>query len=120
MRMEQLQVDHHFLSSTNPLASADQRDAERKAIALTGTPAFSKLRAAIARRWRELAGSAPTKEAWARFETLIDECAFANVMKAVNGDPSRPRVTRIVMPPHDWFGRSQLHVIRQRPFHELD
>lgn len=61
---------------------------------------------ATARRWRELAGDAPTAAAWNRFETLLDECAFANAMKAVNGDPGRPRVVRIVMPPHAWFGLS--------------
>lgn len=102
----QLEIDDHFLSATNPLATADQRDSERHAIALMDSPAYGRLRAAAERRWRELAGSSPTEEAWNRFETLLDECAFANVVKAVNGDPNRPRVVRIVMPPHDWFGMS--------------
>jgi hypothetical protein len=101
-----LQVDDYFLSATNPLANADQRDCERKAIALMQTHAFAKLRAATERRWRELAGNEPTAEAWERFPSLMDECAFAALMKAVNGDPSRPRVTRIVMPPHEWFDMS--------------
>lgn len=105
MRTE-LEVDDHFLSATNPLATADQRDLESRALALMAVPEFSKLRAAAARRWRELAGASPTEEAWGRFEEMIDECAFAALMKALNGDPSRPRVVRIVMPPHDWFGMS--------------
>lgn len=101
-----LEVDEYFLSASNPLATADQRDVERRAVALMKSPAFFKARAATERRWRELAGSAPSEEAQARFQTLIDECAFANLVKAVNGDPNHPRIVRIVMPPHDWFGMS--------------
>lgn len=105
MRKPELEIDDYFLSATNPLATADQRDCERRAIALMDSAAFPRLRLAIERRWRELAGKV-TEEAENRFQTLLDECAFANVLKAVNGDPSRPRVVRIVMPPHDWFGMS--------------
>ena len=70
------------------------------------SPAYRQGRAATERRWRELAGSSPTEEGWNRFQTLIDECAFANLLKALNGDPSHPRVVRLIMPPHDWFGMS--------------
>jgi hypothetical protein len=101
-----LKVDDHFLSATNPLATADQRDIERRAIALMDSPAYARARAATEKRWRELAGSSPTQEGWDRFQTLVDECAFANLLKALNGDPNFPRVVRIVMPPHDWFGIS--------------
>lgn len=98
--------DGYFLSPTNALATRDQRDCEGRALALMATPAFAALRKAIERRWRELAGASPTEEAWARFDTLIDECAFAALLKAVAGDPARPVVVRTVMPPHDWFGMS--------------
>lgn len=98
--------DGYFLSRDNPLATRDQRDCEARAVALTGTAAYDALRSAIARRWRELAGDAPTQEAWSRFDELMDECAFAALMKAVAGDPAHPKVVRIVMPPHDWFGMS--------------
>jgi hypothetical protein len=101
-----LEVDDHFLSAKNTLATADQRDVERRALALTDAPAYRQARAVTERRWRELVGSSPSKEAWSRFQTLIDECAFASLLKAVNGDPNYPRVVRIVMPPHDWFGMS--------------
>ena len=99
-------VDDYFLSATNPLANVDQREAEQRAFALTQTPQYRQAWSAAAQRWRELAGSAPTAEAWGRFDTLIDECMFANLLKAVNGDPSRPRVVRVAMPPHDWLGMS--------------
>jgi hypothetical protein len=105
MHHSELKIDGYFLSATNPLATLDQRDCERRAIALMNSKAFPLLRLAIERRWGELAGKVTT-EADNRFQTLLDECAFANVLKAVNGDPSRPRVVRIVMPPHDWFGMS--------------
>ena len=75
-------------------------------MALMDSPAYGRARAATEKRWRELAGSSPTEEGWDRFQTLIDECAFANLLKALNGDPNFPRVVRIVMPPHDWFGMS--------------
>ena len=106
MSANRLAVDDYFLSATNPLATADQRDVEQRAIALMDSPAYRQGRAATERRWRELAGSSPTEEGWNRFQTLIDECAFANLLKALNGDPSHPRVVRLIMPPHDWFGMS--------------
>lgn len=101
-----LTVGDYFLSETNPLATRDQRDAEARAITLLGTPDYQHLRAAVERRWRELAGDAPGPEAWNRFPSLMDECAFAALLKAVAGDPARPVVVRLVMPPHDWFGMS--------------
>ncbi|MFA5524880.1 MAG: hypothetical protein WDA24_11035 [Tissierellales bacterium] len=106
MTPNKLKTDDYFLSATNPLATADQKDLEERAIAWLDTPQYDRLRAAAARRWRELAGSSPTAEAWSRFESLIDECAFAAILKALNGDPARPKVLRVVMPPHDWFGMS--------------
>ena len=106
MIADRLEVDDYFLSATNPLANADQRDMERRALALMDTQAFRAGRAATERRWREWAGSSPGEEAWGRFQELMDECAFAALIKAINGDPDYPGVVRIVMPPHDWFGMS--------------
>ena len=89
-----LSTDQYFLSATNPLATADQRDLERRAMALMDTPAYARARLAAERRWRELAGSSPTEEAWNRFQTLLDECVFARLLKALNGNPNYPRVAR--------------------------
>lgn len=55
-------------------------------------------------RWRSLVGQDPSTEAWSRFDAFMDECAFGNMLKAVNGDANHPRVVRLVMPPHEWFG----------------
>jgi hypothetical protein len=101
-----LGADGYFLSEANPLATRDQLDCEARAIALMQTPAFAGLRRAVERRWRELAGDMPGADAWDRFGSVMDECAFAAVLKAVGGDPARPTVVRVVMPPHDWFGMS--------------
>lgn len=106
MSVSRLTVDDYFLSETNPLATRDQRDAEARAIALMETPGYALLRKAIERRWRELAGASPGEEAWNGFPSLMEECAFAALLKAVGGDPARPTVVRVVMPPHDWFGMS--------------
>lgn len=102
---ERLETDDHFLSATNPLATSAQRDAELRALQLMQSADYDRLKLAAARRWRELAGSA-TDEAWQHFDDLIEECAFSALLRAVNGDPARPEVVRVVMPPHDWFGMS--------------
>lgn len=106
MTFPHLETDDYFLSAANPLATRDQRDGEARALALMETAGYAKLRAAIERRWRELAGDDPDQEAWERFAALMDECAFAAVLKAVGGDPAHPTIMRLVMPPHDWFGMS--------------
>lgn len=102
--IDQFFSKQHFLSATNPLATLDQRELERHALELMNTPAFKSAKKGTEQRWRELAGQSPTKEAWARFDNLLEEAAYANVLKALNGDSNHPRVIRIVMPPHDWFG----------------
>lgn len=62
MNADRLVVDDYFLSATNPLATVDQRDIERRALVLTDTPAYAQAKAAAARRWREHAGATrPTK-----------------------------------------------------------
>jgi hypothetical protein len=99
-----LTTDHYFLSATNPLATADQRDIEALAIRLLEAPAVLQGRKLAEHRWRSFVGDTPDAEAWDRFRTFIDECVFANLLKAVNGDPNHPRLVRLVMPPHEWFG----------------
>lgn len=94
----------YFLSPGNPLATTDQRDAEALALDILATERFRALRDAAAHRWRSLVGEDPDAEAWSRFDGFLDECAFAAILKAVNGDANYPRVVRIVMPPHNWFG----------------
>lgn len=97
-------TDEHFLSACNPLATAKQREAEALAIEVMAMPAFAQGRKAAEHRWRSLVGSDPGAEAWSRFDAFMDESAFGNVLKAVNGDPNYPRLVRLVMPPHEWFG----------------
>jgi hypothetical protein len=74
-------------------------------------PAFVQERKAAESRWRNLVGEDPDAEAWDRFDGFMEECAFANILKTVNGDPNYPKVVRLVMPPHEWFDR----VDRDRP-----
>ena len=50
MTAERLEVDEYFLSATNPLATADQRDIERRAMALIDSPAYARARASSKRR----------------------------------------------------------------------
>jgi hypothetical protein len=99
-----LATDRYFLSATNPLATADQRDAEAQALRVMALPEFVNGRRMAEHRWRSFVGLDPGPEAWSRFDAFMDECAFGNVLKAVNGDANYPRVVRLVMPPHEWFG----------------
>lgn len=101
---DRIAKNSHFVSEVNPLATVDQRDCEAHALLLIEHPTIVAARKACAHRWRSLVGNDPSEEAWSRFDSLIEECVFAALMKAVNGDPNHPKITRIVMPPHEWFG----------------
>jgi hypothetical protein len=97
--------DDHFLSATNPLATAEQRDLEARAIRILETETVRTGKQAMAQRWRTIAGKQVPDEAWTTFDELVDEFAFNYVLKAVNGDPNHPRVLGMIYcPPHEWFG----------------
>ncbi|HEY1973045.1 MAG TPA: hypothetical protein VGH89_34190 [Pseudonocardia sp.] len=97
--------DGHFLSATNPLATAEQRELERRALRILAMPPVVAGRDAMANRWRTIAGREVPAEAWRRFDELVEEFAFNYVLKAVNGDPNHPRLLGMIWcPPHEWFG----------------
>jgi hypothetical protein len=97
--------DGHFLSAHNPLATAEQRDLERRALTILDTPTVKAGSEAMAQRWRTIAGRDVPEEAWTTFDELVEEFTFNYVLKAVNGDPNHPRVLGMIYcPPHEWFG----------------
>lgn len=100
-----LQPDGYFLSANNPLMTADQRDLEALAMRIVGTPALAKAKEQARQRWMILAGDAATPEAMARFDRFLDGYVFHYTLKAINSDPNYPRIVRVNMLPHRWFGR---------------
>jgi hypothetical protein len=101
-----LTPDDYFLSARNPLANADQRDLEARAIRIFALPKVKAGQQQMAQRWRTIAGRDITAEAERRFGELVEEFAFNYVMKAVNGDANFPKVMSCVYgPPHEWMGQ---------------
>jgi hypothetical protein len=95
----------HFLSKTNPLATADQRDLEALALKVMQMPVVVKAREAAKRRYRMLVGKQASEEAWARFnDEMFEEYVFRYVQIAVNSDANYPKVMGALhCGPHQWF-----------------
>ena len=98
--------DAHFLSKTNPVATADQRDLDALALKVMQMPAVLKAREMAAMRYRTLVGKQASEEAWSRFnDAMLEEFAFRYVQVAVNSDPNYPKVMGTLHSgAHEWFG----------------
>lgn len=88
----------------NPLATADQREVEDRALALLRRPQLERARAMVTVLWRN-AVAWPLRDQADRFPNMIDEYMFHHAMRAANGDPNFPRIARFMVPAHHWFGR---------------
>ena len=100
-----LTPDDYFLSATNSIANADQRDLEALALKLIEMPSIIAARAQATQRWKICAGKNVPEEAWARFDSLMDEWTYHYALKAVNADANYPKVLgHLFGPPHEWFG----------------
>ena len=93
-----------FLTAENPLATVSQRAIEDRAIAMMERPEIQRARAIATILWQNVAAW-PTRAQEDLFEGMIEEYVFHHVMRAANGDPNHPQVTRFMAPPHNWFGR---------------
>ena len=91
--------------SLNPLATADARGLEVRAMHVFAMPRAQAGKQAARAQWRRLVGRDITTEAEASFGGFIEEFAFSHVLKAVNGDGNHPKVmTPLFAPPHAWMG----------------
>lgn len=100
-----LRQDRFQLSATNPIATADQRDAETLAVELMQAPEVLAARRTVEFQWRSVAGRQVSEQAWALFDPMIEEYVFANVLKAVSSDANHPKaIGNFYGPPHEWFG----------------
>jgi hypothetical protein len=91
-------------SRMNPIATADQREVEDRAMALLKRPELERVRKVVTMLWESVAAW-PSRDQADRFPNMIDEYLFHHAMRAANGDGANPKVSRFMVPPHHWFGR---------------
>ena len=101
----QLKPDAHFLSATNPSATADQRDIEALALKVYDMPVVQKAKAMATMRWKGIMASEVAADNWTRFDAFMEEWNYNHVLKAVNSDANYPKVFgHLFGPAHEWFG----------------
>lgn len=88
----------------NPLATADQRAVEERALALLARPELERARTIVTMLWNN-AVAWPLRDQADRFANMIDEYMFHHAFRAANGDANNPLVASFMKPPHRWFGR---------------
>lgn len=97
--------DDFFLSASNPTATRDQRDIERRAIEMLTLPQIVRARSLATQRFRMLADHDTPQQAWAIFDAVMAEWTYHYVLLALNSDPNYPKVLgHWFGPPHEWFG----------------
>jgi hypothetical protein len=82
----------------NPIATPEQHEHEREALALTRHPRVRKAHARLAEEW--LAAASPGPDMRAGFEDAFDEVMFSAAVWGLNRDPLRPRVVCITRLAH--------------------
>ena len=98
-----LPKDDYFLSPTNPVANADQREVENLALQLIARPEVKQAREKAGFLWR-MVMEHPAGPQMSRFEGMLSECTVNYALKAAL-DPEYPRIARVLQPPGRWFGR---------------
>jgi uncharacterized protein DUF1214 len=93
-----------FLSAGNPIATKGQIAVENRAISLLERPEIIHARE-VASHLFKWVDTWPLRDDPALLDSAIDEHIFHHVLRATNGDPNYPQVTRFMVPPHHWFGR---------------
>jgi len=99
-----IKVDGYFLSSVNPIANADQRDAENIAMELIKHPKLIEAREKAAYKWKTVTACTAGPQ-MSRFEGMMEEYTFNYALKAANADANYPKVVRVYIPSAEWFGR---------------
>jgi hypothetical protein len=98
-------TDDFLLSSANPIANRDQLAAEETAQRLWQRPELIAARQKAGFLWRLAYGEDWALESPQSFELAMDEYAYNYTLKASASDAGHPRLVRLFMPPHQWFGR---------------
>ncbi|KAL4399614.1 hypothetical protein ACI68E_003995 [Malassezia pachydermatis] len=95
----------------NPLATNDQRELDLLSMALAKDSSFEPHKQEARTQYTNALkkyGMVMNKEMNEQLDQAMDELVFSSVQKAVNGDPTDPKVywTDTAARPHDWFGLS--------------
>jgi hypothetical protein len=83
---------------TNPIATADQADIERKAFEILAHPLMQSTIAEVRRSWPESVN--PSPEMRACFDRAFEEVVYAAAIWSQNTDKERPKVITITRLPH--------------------
>lgn len=95
----------YFLVPSNPMATADQREAEDNAIKIVQTTTVKQAREVVAGFWRGLlADKLNTQREIDTFEKYIDEFVFDYAIRATGSDSNYPKIVRVDELGHKWFG----------------
>lgn len=83
---------------SNPIATEDQHDIERRALELLQHPALQQVMNEVREHW--LHAAAPSAEMRARFDAAFEEVMFCAAVWSQNQDPQHPKVITITRLPH--------------------
>jgi hypothetical protein len=78
---------------SNPSATPDQHEVERRALQLLQHPLLQRTRKEVQARWLKVA--APSSEMRACFDSAFEEVMFGAAVWSLNQDPQRPKVVTI-------------------------
>lgn len=106
MPVNRLTTDDHFLSTTNPTATAEQLAMEEQAMGILQMPIAQTAIKTAATRLKTLGTAAASAEAWREFDEHLQEWGFEMILKAICADSNYPKVLHhLYGPAHEWFGR---------------
>lgn len=80
-------------TQSNPIATAEQHDVERRALQLMRHPLLQRTRKEVQVHW--LKAAAPSPEMRACFDWAFEEVMFGAAVWSLNQDPQRPKVVTI-------------------------
>lgn len=94
----------YYLSKTNPIANVDQRDLEALALQLSARPDVKAACEVAKISWARVTDRLMPSDQMARFPDAMSDYCFKSALVAANTDGNYPRVLRVMLPPHRWFG----------------
>jgi hypothetical protein len=99
-------TDQYFLSSSNPLATSDQRWLDAKAVELFARADVQQAKERAAGAFARVTDQTVSPEVWGMFRPYVDSFAFRSIQLGVNSDVNYPRVYRTYSPAAKWLGNT--------------
>jgi len=94
----------YFISSSNPIATADQRLLDAQAVELFARAEVQQAKQRAAGAFALVTDKSVSAEVWGLFPAYVESYAFRSIQLAVNSDASYPRVYRVYAPAANWLG----------------